>query len=181
VIFNRALPDELPFINALLKKKGLQELVNYTWLRYGNDVTVQMVDSLKDLGFSYATRAGISIGIDDMVIPEQKDRLVEDARRQQIEVEQQYRDGAITKRRALQQGRRDLVRRHRPRREAMFKQMRSIDDDPAAEFNSVYIMADSAPRGSKQQMRQLAGMRGLMAKPSGEIIETRSPPTSARG
>ncbi len=172
VIFNLSLPTELPFVNALLKKKGLQELVNYTWLQYGNDVTVKMVDSLKDLGFYYATRAGISIGIDDMIIPEQKEKLVDDARRQQIEVEQQYRDGAITngerynKVVAIWSDVTDRVA------EAMFKQMRSIDDDPAAEFNSVYIMADSGARGSKQQMRQLAGMRGLMAKPSGEIIET---------
>ncbi len=172
VIFNRALPDALPYVNGLLKKKGLQELVNFCSLRYGNDITVPMVDSLKDLGFLYATRAGVSIGIDDMVIPEDKDKLVEDARRQQIEVEQQYREGAITngerynKVVAIWSDVTDKIA------EAMFRKMREIDSDPEQEFNSVYIMADSGARGSKQQMRQLAGMRGLMAKPSGEIIET---------
>jgi DNA-directed RNA polymerase subunit beta' len=172
VIFNQALPDELPFVNGLLKKKGLQELVNFCALRYGTDLTVQVVDQLKDLGFGYATMAGISIGINDMVIPDEKTPLVEEARKQQIEVEQQYMDGAMTS------GERynrvvniwsDTTDRVA---EAMFRRLTAIDDDPEQDFNSIYIMADSGARGSKQQMRQLAGMRGLMAKPSGEIIET---------
>jgi DNA-directed RNA polymerase subunit beta' len=172
VMFNQALPSGLPFINGLLKKKGLQELVNFVVQRYGHDMTVAMVDQLKDLGFQSATRAGVSIGINDMVIPAEKERLVEDARRQQIEVEQQYRDGAITggerynKVVAIWSDVTDRVA------EAMFKKMKDIDEDPALDFNPIYIMADSGARGSKQQMRQLAGMRGLMAKPSGEIIET---------
>jgi DNA-directed RNA polymerase subunit beta' len=172
VIFNQALPEGLPFVNGLLKKKGLQEFVNFVSLRYGHDMTVQMVDKLKDIGFLYATKAGISIGVDDMSIPEEKERLVEDARAEQIEVEQQYRDGAITngerynKVVAIWSDVTDKVA------EAMFQKMRSAEEDPTAEFNPIYIMADSGARGSKQQMRQLAGMRGLMAKPSGEIIET---------
>ncbi|HHN73758.1 MAG TPA: DNA-directed RNA polymerase subunit beta', partial [Acidobacteria bacterium] len=172
VIFNMALPENLPYVNGLLKKKGLQALVNYCSLTYGNDTTVVMVDQLKDLGFLYATKAGVSIGIDDMEIPADKPRLVEEARKQQIEVEQQYLDGAITngerynKVVAIWSDVTDRVA------EAMFERMRSADDDPSAEFNPIYIMADSGARGSKQQMRQLAGMRGLMAKPSGEIIET---------
>ncbi len=172
VIFNMALPDELPFINGVLKKKGLQEFVNFCNLHFGHDLSVQMVDKLKDLGFRYATKAGISIGVDDMNIPEQKEPLVAQAREEQIEVEQQYRDGSITngerynKVVAIWSDVTDRVA------EAMFKRMRGSEGEPTFELNPIYIMADSGARGSKQQMRQLAGMRGLMAKPSGEIIET---------
>src|SRR5205085_11493179 len=96
VIFNMHLPKEIPFINGLLKKKGLQELVNYTFINYGNDMTVGMLDALKDLGFLYATKAGVSIGVDDMVIPAKKQEIVEGARRSVLEVERQRLDGAIT-------------------------------------------------------------------------------------
>ncbi|MDH3284710.1 MAG: DNA-directed RNA polymerase subunit beta', partial [Acidobacteriota bacterium] len=172
VIFNQALPDQVPFVNGLLKKKGLQEFVNFCSLSLGHDLTIRVVDHLKDIGFHYATKAGISIGIDDMVIPDEKDKLVAWARSQQIDVEQQYRDGAITngerynKVVAIWSDVTDRVA------EAMFKRMSAVEDDPVAPLNPIFIMADSGARGSKQQMRQLAGMRGLMAKPSGEIIET---------
>src|SRR5438067_8954856 len=96
VIFNMHLPKEIPYINGLLKKKGLQELVNYTFINYGNDMTVGMLDALKDLGFLYATKAGVSIGVDDMVIPSKKQEIVEGARRSVLEVERQRLDGAIT-------------------------------------------------------------------------------------
>jgi len=171
VLFNDHLPEGVPFINGLLKKKGLGQLVSYCYLRLGPEKTVQMVDEVKSLGFYYATRAGVSIGIDDMVIPANKAKLVEEARREQIAVEQQYLDGAITN------GERynkvigiwsDVTERIS---EEMFKDMEKIDRS-GGEFNPIYMMADSGARGSKQQMRQLAGMRGLMAKPSGEIIET---------
>jgi DNA-directed RNA polymerase subunit beta' len=171
VIFNDRLPKGLPFFNGLLKKKGLMQLVNYCYLRHGNEKTVELVDALKDIGFLYATKAGVSIGIDDMVIPGNKNKLVEQARKEQIAVEQQYLDGAITN------GERynkvigiwsevtDRVS------DEMFKEMQRVEHT-SAEFNPIFMMADSGARGSKQQMRQLAGMRGLMAKPSGEIIET---------
>jgi DNA-directed RNA polymerase subunit beta' len=172
VVFNQALPEEVPYVNGLLKKKGLQELVNFCSLQLGHDLTIQLADRLKDVGFRYATRAGVSIGVNDMVIPDEKDKLVDGARSQQIEVEQQYRDGAITngerynKVVAIWSDVTDRVA------EAMFKRMSAIERDPEEPFNPIFIMADSGARGSKQQMRQLAGMRGLMAKPSGEIIET---------
>jgi len=171
VIFNTSLPEGFPFVNGILKRKGLGQLVSFCNLHYGNQKTVELVDTLKDLGFSYATRAGVSIGIDDMVIPDNKQALVDQARRDQIQMEQQYLDGVITngerynKVIALWQDVTEKVS------DAMFKQMESIDQS-GGEFNSVFMMADSGARGSKQQMRQLAGMRGLMAKPSGEIIET---------
>ena len=95
-IFNDHLPAEMPYVNGLLKKKGLQQLVNYCYLRYGLETTVKMLDELKDLGFLYATKAGFTISIDDLIIPGNKEELVERARQDVIEVEQQYLDGTIT-------------------------------------------------------------------------------------
>src|ERR1022692_5278114 len=95
-ILNDHLPEGMPYINGLLKKKGIGQLVNYGYLRFGLEVTVKMLDEIKDLGFKYATRAGLSIGIDDMVIPDNKKTLVRDAEKQVVSVQQQYLDGAIT-------------------------------------------------------------------------------------
>src|SRR3954449_2994700 len=171
VIFNSALPSPMPFVNGLLKKKGLQQVVQYCHLHYGLAKTVEMLDSLKNLGFTYATRSGLSIGIDDLVIPQEKAPLVGGARDEVIKVEGQYLEGAITN------GERynkviavwsDVTEKIA---DEMFSEMEELDHS-GRNFNPVYIMADSGARGSKQQIRQLAGMRGLMAKPSGEIIET---------
>src|SRR6185437_7010556 len=96
VIMNDHLPQDMPFINGLLKKKGLGQLVQYCYLKFGLQITVQMLDEIKNLGFLYATRAGISIGIDDMVVPSEKAGLVREAERQVIEVQAQYHEGAIT-------------------------------------------------------------------------------------
>jgi len=171
VLFNNALPAEFPFVNGLLKKKGLQLLVQYGYRRFGLEKTVTMLDGLKNLGFLSATQSGLSIGIDDLIIPSVKVDLVNGAKEDVIKVEQQYQDGAITN------GERynkviaiwsDVTERIA---DAMFSEMEDLDH-AGRNFNPVYIMADSGARGSKQQIRQLAGMRGLMAKPSGEIIET---------
>jgi DNA-directed RNA polymerase subunit beta' len=171
LIFNSILPEGMPFINGLMKKKGLQQLGNYCYLNYGLETTVKMLDDLKDLGFLHATKAGISIGIDDLIVPDNKAELVDMAKGNVIEVEKQYQDGAIT------DGERynkiidiwsDVTEKVS---DEMFRKM-AAQDEGDYEFNPIYIMADSGARGSKQQIRQLAGMRGLMAKPSGEIIET---------
>jgi DNA-directed RNA polymerase subunit beta' len=171
VLLNSALPKEMPYVNGLMKKKGLQQLVQYCYLRFGLEKTVEMLDSLKNLGFTYATRSGLSIGIDDLVIPSEKPALVARARDEVIKVEGQYLEGAITN------GERynkviavwsDVTEKIA---DEMFSEMEELDQS-GRNFNPVYIMADSGARGSKQQIRQLAGMRGLMAKPSGEIIET---------
>jgi DNA-directed RNA polymerase subunit beta' len=170
VILNDNLPPGMPFVNGLLRKKGLQGLVQYGYLRFGIEQTVEMLDAIKDLGFRYATRAGISIGIDDLIVPEVKGRMVADAHKAVLEVENQYQDGAITngerynKVIAIWSSVTEKVA------DAMFKEMEKQDQE-GIEFNPIYIMADSGARGSKQQIRQLAGMRGLMARPSGEIIE----------
>jgi len=160
----------MPYINGLLKKKGIGALVNYTYLQFGLEVTVKMLDEVKQLGFKFATRAGLSIGIDDMVIPESKKVLVKDAEKQVVNVQQQYLDGAITngerynKVIEIWSGITEKVA------DEMFGEMQRRDKE--GEMNPIYVMADSGARGSKQQIRQLSGMRGLMAKPSGEIIES---------
>jgi len=170
VIFNDSLPAEMPFINGLIKKKGVQQLVYYCYLRFGLERTVRALDQLKELGFLYATKSGISIGIVDMLIPGDKAALVEATEREIVKVQQQYLDGAITN------GERynkviaiwsDVTEKVA---EQMFKALEQQDKEGV--INPIYVMADSGARGSKQQIRQLSGMRGLMAKPSGEVIET---------
>jgi len=165
------LPKGMPFINGLLKKKGLGQLVSFTYLKYGMDMTVTMLDHIKELGFLYATRAGITISIDDLIVPPGKRDFVDNAQNEVVKVDQQYRDGAITN------GERynkviaiwsDVTEKIS---DMMFNEMERAEKASHG-FNPILLMADSGARGSKQQIRQLAGMRGLMAKPSGEIIET---------
>ena len=171
VILNMHLPVEIPFINGLLKKRGLQDLVGFCFVKHGNDLTVRMLDELKKITFAYATRAGISIGVEDMVIPTTKQALLNQAKKEVLEIENQRSVGVIT------QGERhnkiiDIWHRVTEKvSEEMFKQMKQVEKD-RNEFNPINMMADSGARGSREQVRQLAGMRGLMSKPSGEVIET---------
>ena len=169
VLLNDRLPEELPFINGLLKKRGLGQLVSYCYLKLGREKTVGMLDELKDLGFLFATISGMSIGIDDMIVPEQKDRLVDDAQKDVMKVEQQYRDGAITHGERYNKIIEIWSKLTENVSAKMFSDMQS---GGGGTLNPIYVMADSGARGSEQQIRQLSGMRGLMAKPSGEIIET---------
>jgi DNA-directed RNA polymerase subunit beta' len=169
-ILNDALPEGMPYVNGLLKKKGIGQLVNYCYLNLGLEVTVKMLDRVKELGFQYATRSGLSVGLDDMVIPESKGPTVRDAERQAVAVQQQYLDGAITNGERNNKVIQIWSAVTEKVADEMFDNMKSADK--AGTMNPIYIMADSGARGSKQQIRQLSGMRGLMAKPSGEIIET---------
>ena len=171
VILNDHLPKDMPFINGLLKKKGLGQLVNYCYLRFGLAATVGLLDEIKQLGFLYATKAGISIGIDDLIIPSGKSQLVNQAQKEVIAVQQQYLDGAITNGERYNKVIAIWSNITEKVADEMFNTMQEIDQKGEI-FNPIYIMADSGSRGSKQQIRQLSGMRGLMAKPSGEIIET---------
>ena len=172
VIFNeRLLRGDLPFVNGTLKKKGLQSLVSFFHLRLGHDETVELLDELKNIGFLYATKSGVSIGIDDMVTPSSKQEIIETARKEVDKLELQSREGAMTqlerqnKVTAIWSEVTDRVAKE------MFKAMHEREDE-RRELNPILVMADSGARGSDAQIRQLAGMRGLMAKPSGEIIET---------
>jgi DNA-directed RNA polymerase subunit beta' len=172
VIFNdRLRQDGLPFVNGMLKKKGLQSLVNYAHLRLGHDQTVALLDDLKTMGFLYATKAGMSIGIDDMVTPPNKKEIIEEARVEVDKFQKQHEEGAMTnmerenKVTAIWSDVTDKVAKE------MFKAMDKREKE-RNELNPILVMADSGARGSEAQIRQLAGMRGLMAKPNGEIIET---------
>jgi DNA-directed RNA polymerase subunit beta' len=171
VILNSALPPDVPYVNGQLKKSGLQSLVWFTYLRYGHEATVRLLDALKNLGFTWATNAGISIGAGDMVVPSLKEEIVNKALVEVEEVEKQRSAGIIT---AGERHNKIVDIWHRVTErvsDEMFKQMRQRTEQ-TGEPNPIFIMADSGARGSKEQVRQIAGMRGLMSKPSGEIIET---------
>ncbi|MBV1774855.1 DNA-directed RNA polymerase subunit beta' [Burkholderiaceae bacterium DAT-1] len=180
-ILSEILPKGLPFenINKALKKKEISKLINVSFRRVGLRETVILADKLMYTGFTYSTRAGISIGIDDMLVPAEKVKLLADAEREVKEIESQYTSGLVT------QGERynkvvdiwgrcgDQVAKtmmaHLGKEKTIDRDGNEVDQES---FNSIYMMADSGARGSVAQIRQLAGMRGLMAKPDGSIIET---------
>jgi len=163
VLFNEVLPEKFGFVNRELNKGNVGVIVANTHKRFGHARTIQLLDDLKRLGFEMATLGGISIGIDDLVIPKAKPEVIKEARAEVAHVEEQYRNGAITDRERSNKVI-DVWTRVTDRiSDMLFKEMHP--------FNPIFIMADSGARGSKLQVRQLSGMRGLMAKPSGEIIE----------
>jgi DNA-directed RNA polymerase subunit beta' len=171
VIFNDALGKGMPYINGTMKKKGLTNLVSVCHLRLGHEKTVDLLDKLKALGFLYATKAGLSIGIDDLVTPPAKPDILKAAETEVVEVEKQYQEGVITNGERYNKVVNIWSEATENVAKAMFKEMDRAEAE-SGELNPILVMADSGARGSKQQIRQLAGMRGLMAKPSGEIIET---------
>ena len=179
------LAQELPrhpkvdfgLINQLLTKREITQLIDVVYRHCGQKETVIFADHLMTLGFDHACRAGISFGKDDMIIPESKESMVSETQQLVKEYEQQYVDGLIT------QGEKynkvvDAWSQCTERvADEMMRGIAELGDQPQSDeqhmpINSIYMMADSGARGSAAQMRQLAGMRGLMAKPSGEIIET---------
>ncbi|MEW5804535.1 MAG: DNA-directed RNA polymerase subunit beta' [bacterium] len=178
VIFNEILPKSMPFVNRVLNKKELTKLIGTCVRQCDHEEVLRLLDDLKELGFRYATKAGVSISIDDMKIPSRKDELIGRAEKEVIEVEQQYLDGIITDGERYNKVVDIWSRVTEQVSDEMFTELENeilsaaIDKSDNSEFNPIYMMADSGARGSKQQIRQLAGMRGLMAKPSGEIIET---------
>ena len=181
IILGELLPKSIPFseINKLMSKKALAQLIDYTYRHAGTKDTVILADRLKDTGYEYATRAGISICINDMKIPLNKEDLVEKAEKEVMDVDQQYSDGLIT---SGEKYNKVVDIWSKVTDDVANEMMNEIKVDyfrdkdnkvvEAPSFNSIFIMADSGARGSRDQIRQLAGMRGLMAKPSGAIIET---------
>lgn len=174
------LPKEVPFetINKVMNKKALANFVDIAFRTAGAKATCILADKLMQLGFKYSTVAGISICVDDLNIPEQKNRMIEDAEESVNEIQQQYDEGLITDGERYnkvvdiwaQTG--DRVAKEmmgQLEKETIMVDGQAVE---SASFNPIFIMADSGARGSAAQIRQLAGMRGLMAKPSGEIIET---------
>jgi DNA-directed RNA polymerase subunit beta' len=181
VLLYEVVPKEVPFeyVNKVMKKKDLAELIDVAYRSCGQKATVILADQLKTMGFHYATLSGLSICIDDMKIPSNKNKLLDRATAEVESVVEEHREGLITNGErynkvvdiwsaATEQIAEEMLR------EMGTETVRGRDgkDRKVQSFNPIYMMADSGARGSDKQMRQLAGMRGLMAKPSGEIIET---------
>ncbi len=177
VILYEALPIDTDFdwVNKAVKKKDLSNLVGKIYKTFGPAATVDALDKIKKLGFSYATLGGISLSIDNLVIPQTKQNIVKKAQEEVGKAEKLYLDGAITNGERYNK----IVQIWARTTEDVANEMISVleDEDRKASttqlpFNPVFMMLDSGARGSRQQIRQLAGMRGLMATPSGEIMET---------
>ena len=169
VFFNEILPDAMGFFNAAVPKKKLEELIRHCYQVAGHEETVRTLDAIKDLGYESATQAGFSVGIVDMIVPDAKPKTIEGARKLLAEVESQYRKGIITD--GERYNKIIDIWTHATDEVAgqMFRAMEY--NESRSEVNPLFMMVDSGARGNRQQIRQLAGMRGLMAKPSGEIIE----------
>jgi DNA-directed RNA polymerase subunit beta' len=181
ILLGELLPSSVKFeeVNKVLTKKALAKLIDHTYRHAGTKETVILADRLKDTGYEYATRAGISICINDMKIPLAKEQFVEKAETDVLDVEQQYTDGLITSGEKYNKVVDIWSKVTEDVANAMMDEIKVdyfLDKDgkrvEGPSFNSIFIMADSGARGSRDQIRQLAGMRGLMAKPSGAIIET---------
>ena len=174
MLLSEILPHHpmVPFssINRLLTKKDIQNVIDLVYRHCGQKETVIFADRIMGLGFSHAFRAGISFGKDDMVVPLAKDKLVNDTEERAKEYEQQYQDGLITQGEKYNKVVDAWSKCTDDVADAMMKEISRLE--PGRMVNSIYMMAHSGARGSAAQMKQLAGMRGLMAKPSGEIIET---------
>ncbi|PYK27654.1 MAG: DNA-directed RNA polymerase subunit beta' [Verrucomicrobia bacterium] len=169
VVFNQIWPKELGFFNKPASKKQLSEIIWRCYQVAGPAVTVATLDKLKELGFQEATRAGISIGIEDMIIPKRKASELENAYKQVKQVDQQYRRGIITDGERYNKIIDIWTHAGDQISNVMFREIE--ENQGRKEYNPIFLMVDSGARGNRQQVRQLAGMRGLMAKPSGEIIE----------
>ena len=175
------IPEGLPFslINLTLTKKAISGLINQCYRRLGLKPTVIFADQLMYTGFHYATRAGVSIGIDDLIIPAEKEAILETAEKEVVEIQGQFQSGLVTSGERYNKVVDIWSRTNELVAKAMMERLgtdRVIDREgkqvDQKSMNSIFIMADSGARGSAAQMRQLAGMRGLMAKPDGSIIET---------
>jgi len=167
LVFNEEMPEEIPFINYELKDKELRALIEHVFKEKGSWTTVQMLDAIKATGYRYATVFGATIGVDDIVIPKEKAEMIDKANKDVEDIQKQWKNGAIT-----QEERYNKVVEvwTKTNEELTNISMKTLESDRDG-FNSIYMMANSGARGSRNQIRQLAGMRGLMAKPTGDIIE----------
>ena len=168
-IFHEIWPKKLGFYNKVAGKKALTTLISDCYIHAGHDTTIKVLDSLKALGYEYATKAGFSISIADLKIPDSKGPLINASRKQIEKVEKQYSKGVITKGERINK---IIDVWNKATNEVTKELITTLESGSDTErINPVYAMLHSGARGSKDQIRQLAGMRGLMAKPSGEIIE----------
>jgi DNA-directed RNA polymerase subunit beta' len=169
VTFSEIWPEEMGFYNKSAGKSQLGDLIWRCYKVAGHEKTVAMLDKLKELGFREASKSGCSIGIDDMIIPKEKDEEIDSAQKKIREVEKQHRKGIITSGERYNKIVDIWTHATDQIASVMFKTLEQ--NQGKKEFNPVYLMVDSGARGNRQQVRQLAGVRGLMAKPSGDIIE----------
>ncbi len=185
VLLSDILPHKIQFsaINKTMDKKTLGNLIDICYRHCGEKETVLMADRLRSLGYGYATKAGISVSIKDMVIPEEKQVKLEEAQKEVAEIENQYLEGLITDGErynkvidiwsaTTEEVTKVMMKKISEEEVTGYNKAGKKETRKQPSFNPIFIMADSGARGSQQQIRQLAGMRGLMAKPSGEIIET---------
>ncbi len=163
VIFNRALPDDYPYVNEEMDKRRIANIVADCVDKYDRVQTAQTLDSMKKLGFDYSTKAGLTIGVDDIEVPPNKWEILEAPEKAVEKIERQYRRGLITN-----------EERHQKAVDIWTKATEDVSkamEENFGKFNSIYMMAQSGARGNLKQIRQLAGMRGLVANPRGDIID----------
>jgi DNA-directed RNA polymerase subunit beta' len=181
ILLSEVVPQQIPFdlINRVMTKRALAELFDRCYRTAGTKETVLLADRIKDIGYRFATLSGVSIAVSDMVIPTRKQEIIEEATENIREIERQYNEGLITD---GEKYNKVVDIWAKATEDIASEMMREIATETVTgpegkkeqmpSFNPIFMMADSGSRGSKDQMRQLSGMRGLMAKPSGEIIET---------
>jgi DNA-directed RNA polymerase subunit beta' len=172
-IFNDILPKGMPFYNMTMAQKKLSQVISDCFVYAGGAATVGLLDRIKDLGFRYATLAGLSFGLTDLKIPAKKPDIITDTEKRVGKIQRNYEDGVLTERERYNQ----VIDAWTNARVAVTNEMiRGLKEDTKEDgtpyLNPIYLMTDSGARGSIDQIQQLAGMRALMAKPSGEIIET---------
>ncbi len=170
MIIKSVLPDFVPpeYWNKILKKKDIGNLVDYVYKEGGYAVTATFLDNIKNLGYKYATIAGVSVSIDDIKVPSTKKGKIAEAKKKVREIQKQYSSGLLTE----QERYNKIIDIWTNTNNEVASEMMKLTKNDKGGFNSIYMMADSGARGSAAQIRQLAGMRGLMAKPDGSIIET---------
>jgi len=170
LILKSIMPDYVPqrLWNTVMKKKEIATLVDYIYKHSGISHTAEFLDNLKDMGFKYATKTGVSISIDDIKIPETKEGIVSDAKAKVVEIQKQFGAGLLTD----QERYNKIIDIWTDANNTIAEALMDLIKEDKEGFNSVYMMADSGARGSAAQIRQLSGMRGLMAKSDGSIIET---------
>ncbi|SVD01391.1 uncharacterized protein METZ01_LOCUS354245, partial [marine metagenome] len=163
IIFNSVLPEQLPFQNVKMDRPALREIVSLIHREIGNEATAEVVDKIKDLGFHYATFSGITIAIHEIKVPDEKDELVREAEDVVSEYDSQYQMGLITD---------DERYQHTVETwSAMTQKIEKVISDSMADYGSINYMASSGTKGNITQIRQMAGLRGLMTDPSGRVIE----------
>jgi len=175
LIFNEVLPEEIGFINRTIDKSDIKKITSDVHRLLGNRRTAEFVDTLKKMGYHYATLAGVSIAVDDVVVPEAKDKLIDEALKEVEKVRDQYANGIITDGERYNK----IIDIWTHATSSVSRAVQGTLEEAEEGFNSVYVMKDSGARGSEDQIKQLGGMRGLMNKPQkkltgavGEIIET---------